>query len=80
MSTEEQISLIKEIIDGVRPYLNAEGGDIQFVNFVDGYVYVQVLGACADCGMIDMDISDGIEGLIVEQVPGVIGVKQIWMQ
>lgn len=77
MSTEEQISLIKEIIDGVRPYLNAEGGDIQFVNFVDGYVYVQVLGACADCGMIDMDISDGIEGLIVEQVPGVIGVKQI---
>ena len=75
-NNDEQIELIKEIIDGVRPYLNSEGGDIEFVEFKDGYVYVRILGACADCGMIDYDLSEGIESLIVEQVPGVIGVKQ----
>ena len=77
MQKDEQIDAIKEIIESIRPYLNAEGGDIEFASFEDGIVYIKVLGACADCGMIDMDISEGIESLIVEQVPGVIGVKQV---
>lgn len=42
---EEQIkmSFIK-----LRPYLQRDGGDIEYVDFKDGIVYVRMLGACAD--------------------------------
>ena len=57
--------------------MNAEGGDIQYVDFKDGIVYIKVIGACADCGMIDLDISEGIEAMLIDSVPGVIGVEQV---
>ena len=61
----------------MRPYINAEGGDLQFVDFKNGIVYLKITGACADCGMIDLDISEGIEAMLVDSVPGVIGVEQV---
>ena len=74
---DETIRKIVEAIDRLRPYLNAEGGDVEFVEFKDGYVYVKVSGACAECGYIDIDIAEGIEDLLVSTIPGIIGVKQI---
>ena len=72
---EETIKLIKETIDKVRPFINRDGGDIEFVDFIDGIVYVNMKGACADCIMIDSTLSDGIEIILQEEVPGVIGVR-----
>ena len=72
---EETIKLIKETIDKVRPFINRDGGDIEFVDFIDGIVYVNMKGACADCMMIDSTLSDGIEIILQEEVPGVIGVR-----
>jgi Fe-S cluster biogenesis protein NfuA len=77
MSKEDQVYAINEILDKMRPYMNAEGGDIQYVDFKDGIVYIKVIGACADCGMIDLDISEGIEAMLIDSVPGVIGVEQV---
>lgn len=74
MDTIEQIKLI---IGKIRPYLNSEGGDLEFLGYKDGIVYVRMLGACADCGMLDMTLTDGIEGMLKEEVPAVIGVKNI---
>lgn len=72
---EDTVELIKATIEKVRPFINRDGGDIEFVDFIDGIVYVNMKGACQDCIMIDSTLSDGIEIILQEEVPGVIGVK-----
>ena len=72
---DNTIELIKETLDKVRPFINRDGGDVEFVDFIDGIVYVNMKGACADCMLIDTTLSDGIEIILQEEVPGVIGVK-----
>ena len=72
---EDTVKLIKETIDKVRPFINRDGGDIEYVDFIDGIVYVNMKGACQDCVMIDTTLSDGIEIILQDEVPGVIGVK-----
>lgn len=72
---EDTVKLIKETIDKVRPFINRDGGDIEYVDFIDGIVYVNMKGACQDCAMIDTTLSDGIEIILQDEVPGVIGVK-----
>lgn len=74
---DETVKEINRVLDKVRPYLNSEGGDLQYVDFVDGVVYVRMLGACAGCGSIDYTLKDGIEALLVEYVPDVIEVRNL---
>ncbi|MBQ9900253.1 MAG: NifU family protein [Acholeplasmatales bacterium] len=76
-TNEVIISEIEKIINKVRPYLNSEGGDIEFLKFEEGIVYVRMLGACIDCGALDSTLKDGIEALLVEYVPEVIEVKNV---
>ena len=71
---EEQI---KNVIHKLRPYLQRDGGDIEYVDFKDGIVYVRMLGACAGCTMIDDTLKDGVEQILMEEVPGVLGVQNI---
>ena len=73
----DTIKEIKTIINKVRPYLQAGGGDVEFVRYADGIVYVKLLGACVGCSFIDATLRDGIEAILVEEVPGVIGVEQV---
>ena len=68
---------VKEIIEKIRPYIRRDGGDIQYVRFEDGIVYVQMLGACVGCGAIDSTLKDGVEAILLEEVPGIIGVEHI---
>lgn len=72
---EDTIELIKATLDKIRPFINRDGGDVEFVDFIDGVVYVNMKGACEDCMMIDTTLSDGIEIILQEEVPGVITVK-----
>ena len=72
---DKTIELIKETLDKVRPFINRDGGDVEFVDFIDGIVYVNMKGACADCMLIDTTLSDGIEIILMEEVPGVLGVR-----
>ncbi len=65
---------IIEIIDTLRPYLINDGGNIEFVKFEDGIVYIKMLGACADCGLMDFTLKDGIEFALKEEVPEVKSV------
>ena len=74
MSTIEEI---EKVINKLRPYLNRDGGDIELVDFKDGIVYVKMLGACAGCTMIDETLKDGVEQILMEEVPGVLEVKNV---
>lgn len=67
----EQEKKIIEIIEKLRPYLINDGGDLEFVKYEDNIVYVRLLGACANCHMIDITLKDGIEAAIKEEVPEV---------
>ena len=71
---EEQI---KNVIHKLRPYLQRDGGDIEYVDFKDGIVYVRMLGACAGCTMIDDTLKDGVEQILMEEVPGVLELQNI---
>ncbi len=71
---EEQI---KKILGKIRPYLNSEGGDLEYVGYKEGIVYIRMLGACMDCGALDSTLKDGIEALLVENVPEVIEVRNL---
>ena len=67
---------IIEIIEKIRPFLNNDGGDIEFVKFEDGIAYIKMLGNCSNCIYAGMDISDTIETILTSEIPEVIGVKQ----
>ncbi|HAX73532.1 MAG TPA: NifU family protein [Firmicutes bacterium] len=69
--------LIIEILNKLRPYLQRDGGDVEYIKFEDGIVYVRMLGACAGCASMDATLNDGIEQILLEEVPGVIGVENV---
>lgn len=74
LTTEQKIEIV---LDKIRPFIRRDGGDVEFVSFKDGIVYVKMHGACADCMMIDATITEGIEVILMEEVPGVLGVKLV---
>ena len=64
---------IIKIIDDIRPFLNMDGGDIEFIKYDEGTatLYVKMHGACAMCMMQDETLENGLLGAIQEKVPGV---------
>ena len=65
------------VIEKVRPYLQYDGGDIEFVKVEDDYVYVRMLGACVGCLAIDQTLTGGVEALLLDEVEGVKGVRLV---
>ena len=74
---ENNIDKIKEVIEKIRPFLQNDGGDIEFVSYENGIVNVKMHGACMDCINLDSTINDGIEMILMDEVSGVIGVNVI---
>lgn len=72
MAEEAIEKQIEEVLDKVRPFLKREGGDIEYIGFQDGVVYVRMVGACNGCLYADADISSGVEIILMEEIPGVI--------
>lgn len=75
MNEEETIQAIKATLEKVRPFLQRDGGDIDYIGYRDGIVYVAMVGACEGCSLADNDISAGVEIILMEEVPGIIGVR-----
>ncbi len=68
---------IQQELEKIRPMLQADGGDVEYVDFVDGVVKVQLKGACAGCPMSQMTIKNGVEKLLKEQIPEVQSVESV---
>ena len=73
---KETEAKIIEIIEKMRPFLINDGGDLEFVKFEDGYVYIKMLGNCSNCIYAGMDIDNTIETILTSEIPEVIGVKE----
>ncbi len=74
---KKQEEKIKEIIDKLRPFLINDGGNIEFVKYENNIVYIRMMGACANCQMLDLTLKDGIESAIISEVPEVKEVINI---
>lgn len=76
--SEENVELkIISLLDRIRPYLNSEGGNIEYVKYEDNIVYVRMTGACKDCSMIDYTLKDGIEEMLISEIPEIKEVKNL---
>ncbi len=73
-NTEKQV---KSLLKKIRPYLQRDGGDLEFLKLENGVVYIRLLGACVGCGSQDDTIKLGIEAMLVDNVPGVIEVRNV---
>ena len=74
MKVEERII---EEIERLKPYLQNDGGNIEFVKFEDGIVYVRLTGACAGCSLIDVTLKEGIEEILTSEIPEVKEVVKV---
>jgi Fe-S cluster biogenesis protein NfuA len=69
---------ITEVIDMLRPYIQGDGGDIEFVDFTDdGIVHVRLHGACRGCPGATMTLTMGVEAQLRQAVPEVRGVARV---
>ena len=66
---------VKAALDNVRPSLQADGGDVEFVSLADdGTVSVRLTGACGSCPMSQMTLKMGIENYLRKEVPEISAV------
>lgn len=77
MTNEETELKIMALVDKIRPFLVSDGGNLEFVKYENNIVYVRLMGACKDCVMMDITLKDGIEELIINEVPEVKEVVNI---
>ena len=70
--------LLKEVLEEIRPNLQADGGDMNYIGVDDeGVVQLELQGACAGCPMSSLTLSMGIERILKEHVPGVTRVESV---
>ena len=66
MNTEEKI---KQLIEEIKPFLESDGGNIEFIKYENNYVYVKLSGTCENCEYIDYTLKDGVLNYLKEQIP-----------
>lgn len=69
---------IEEALQAIRPNIQMDGGDIEFVSYSSGIVELRFLGACVNCPMSIYTLKLGIEEQLKESVPGITEVKAIF--
>ncbi len=62
---------VQEVLNVIRPSLQADGGDVELVDVKDGIVSVRLKGACAGCPMSTMTLKKGIERFLKEKISAV---------
>ena len=78
MATLDLQQRIQSTLDELRPYLEADGGDIRLVEITDDLVVrIELLGASADCSMINMTLKGGVESALKKAAPEVTAIEAI---
>lgn len=74
----ELLKRVDEALDGIRPYLQTDGGNVEVVNISDDFVVsLRLLGSCESCSMSAMTMKAGIEKTIRKAIPEIQGVEAI---
>jgi len=62
---------VEKVLNEIRPNLQADGGDVEFIDVNDGIVKVRLTGSCAGCPMSTLTLKMGIERLLKEKIADV---------
>ena len=68
---------VEQALAKIRPLLQRDGGDIELVEVTDGVVKVRLTGACKGCPMSQMTLKQGVERLLMKEVPGLKEVQAV---
>jgi Fe-S cluster biogenesis protein NfuA len=68
---------VKKLLDSIRPGIQMDGGDVEFVEIKDDIVYVRLVGACGGCPMAQLTLKEGIERYIRNQMPEIKAVEAL---
>jgi len=69
---------INSVLLELRPFFEADGGDIEFVEITDeGILKVKLMGACSDCSMSMMTLKSGVEAAVKNIAPEIISVEAV---
>ncbi|MBS3945246.1 MAG: NifU family protein [Melioribacter sp.] len=69
---------VLKALESIRPYLKADGGDVELVNVTqEGIVEVKLTGACVSCPMSQMTLRAGVERVLIREVPGIRRVEAV---
>lgn len=69
---------VLKALDSIRPYLKADGGDVELVKITpEGIVEVKLTGACSNCPMSQMTLRAGVERALIREVPGIRRVEAV---
>ncbi|MBZ5750310.1 MULTISPECIES: NifU family protein [Metabacillus] len=78
MTEATVVDQVQEVLDKLRPFLLRDGGDCELVDVEDGIVKLRLLGACGSCPSSTITLKAGIERALLEEVPGIIEVEQVF--
>ncbi|HXX40318.1 MAG TPA: NifU family protein [bacterium] len=68
---------VQQVLDGIRPYIQADGGDIELVDIVNGVAQIRLAGSCVGCMYSMMTLQAGVERMLKEQVPEIKAVEAV---
>jgi Fe-S cluster biogenesis protein NfuA len=68
---------VKKLLDSIRPGIQMDGGDVEFVEIKEDIVYVRLVGACGGCPMAQLTLKEGIERYIRNQMPEIKAVEAL---
>jgi Fe-S cluster biogenesis protein NfuA len=72
------LARVEEALTAIRPYLEADGGDVRVVEITDRQVVrIELMGACGSCPMSTMTLKAGVEEAIKRFVPEVLAVEAV---
>jgi len=77
MNPEELKVCVENALQEIRPYLEADGGNISIVEITDDTVSVQLEGACLGCSVNQMTLKNGVEATIKRHAPQIKRVIEI---
>ncbi len=75
MTTE--ISKIEEALESIRPFLQKDGGDVEFISYEEKIVRLRLLGACSTCSISHLTMKAGVEESIKRLLPEVESVLAV---
>ena len=75
--TESIEKRVQKALDEIRPQIQADGGDIEFVAVEKQTLKVRLRGACAGCPMAAMTLKQGVETLVKQRVPEISKVEAV---
>lgn len=72
------IEQVQEVLNKLRPFLLRDGGDVELVDVEEGIVRLRLMGACGSCPSSTITLKAGIERALIEEVPGIKEVEQVF--